>query len=96
MPRLKERRHLFLHHVLILLVILLLTGEALAISLRNNALLTFEGVSNYIGRSLAIVCYHCDSIALPECSQTLGEVGLLPYKECPTELSCRVSIGESN
>ncbi|XP_016926883.3 protein psiL [Drosophila suzukii] len=72
MPRLKERRHLFLHHVLILLVILLLTG-----------------------RSLAIVCYHCDSIALPECSQTLGEVGLLPYKECPTELSCRVSIVDS-
>ncbi|EDW90350.2 uncharacterized protein Dyak_GE12686 [Drosophila yakuba] len=45
-------------------------------------------------RSFAIVCYHCDSIALPECSQTLGEVGVLPYKECPTELTCAMSIGK--
>lgn len=41
----------------------------------------------------AIVCYHCDSIALPECAQTLGEVGLLPFKECATELTCVMSIG---
>ncbi|KAH8377440.1 hypothetical protein KR093_005461, partial [Drosophila rubida] len=41
-----------------------------------------------------IVCYHCDSIALPECAQTLGEVGLLPFKECATELTCVMSIGE--
>ncbi|XP_039229357.1 uncharacterized protein LOC6529644 [Drosophila yakuba] len=46
-------------------------------------------------RSFAIVCYHCDSIALPECSQTLGEVGVLPYKECPTELTCAMSIVDS-
>ncbi|KAH8409607.1 hypothetical protein KR222_011161, partial [Zaprionus bogoriensis] len=39
-----------------------------------------------------IVCYHCDSIALPECAQTLGEVGQLPYKECATELTCAMSI----
>ncbi|EDW04077.1 uncharacterized protein LOC6561779 [Drosophila grimshawi] len=43
----------------------------------------------------AIVCYHCDSIALPECAQTLGEVGQLPFKECPTELTCTMSIVDS-
>ncbi|KAH8374462.1 hypothetical protein KR200_003336, partial [Drosophila serrata] len=43
----------------------------------------------------AIVCYHCDSIALPECSQTLGEVGVLPYVDCPTELTCTMSIVDS-
>ncbi|TDG47848.1 hypothetical protein AWZ03_005802 [Drosophila navojoa] len=43
----------------------------------------------------AIVCYHCDSIALPECAQTLGEVGVLPYKECATELTCAMSIVDS-
>ncbi|XP_062123825.1 uncharacterized protein LOC133837159 [Drosophila sulfurigaster albostrigata] len=45
--------------------------------------------------SWGIVCYHCDSIALPECAQTLGEVGLLPYKECATELTCSMSIVDS-
>ncbi|XP_064537460.1 uncharacterized protein LOC135427788 [Drosophila montana] len=43
----------------------------------------------------AIVCYHCDSVALPECAQTLGEVGLLPYKECAPELTCAMSIVDS-
>uniref|UniRef100_A0A6P4DY46 Uncharacterized protein LOC108038218 n=1 Tax=Drosophila rhopaloa TaxID=1041015 RepID=A0A6P4DY46_DRORH len=47
------------------------------------------------GRSTAIVCYKCDSIALPECSQTLGEVGVLPYVECPTQLTCAMSIVDS-
>ncbi|KAH8350556.1 hypothetical protein KR067_008039, partial [Drosophila pandora] len=45
--------------------------------------------------SWAIICYHCDSIALPECSQTLGEVGVLPYIDCPTELTCAMSIVDS-
>ncbi|BFF95905.1 variant-specific surface protein VSP4A1 [Drosophila madeirensis] len=40
----------------------------------------------------AIVCYHCDSIALPECAQTLGEVGVLPYEDCTNQLSCAMSI----
>ncbi|KAH8413398.1 hypothetical protein KR009_010770, partial [Drosophila setifemur] len=43
----------------------------------------------------AIVCYHCDSIALPDCSQTLGELGVLPYIECPNELTCAMSIVDS-
>ncbi|KAH8285795.1 hypothetical protein KR018_008603, partial [Drosophila ironensis] len=43
----------------------------------------------------AIVCYHCDSIALPECAQTLGEVGLLPYVDCPADLTCAMSIVDS-
>ncbi|XP_023031199.1 uncharacterized protein LOC6641773 [Drosophila willistoni] len=52
-------------------------------------------VAFYLPVGEAIVCYHCDSIALPECAQTLGEVGLLPYVECSSELTCSMSIVDS-
>ncbi|KAL7742148.1 hypothetical protein ACLKA6_018387 [Drosophila palustris] len=61
----------------------------------NLILLLVSGLILTIVPSWAIVCYHCDSIALPECAQTLGEVGLLPFKECATELTCAMSIVDS-
>ncbi|XP_030384294.1 uncharacterized protein LOC115631627 [Scaptodrosophila lebanonensis] len=43
----------------------------------------------------AIICYHCDSIALEDCAMTLGEVGVLPYVDCTSELTCAMSIVDS-
>ncbi|XP_017844574.2 uncharacterized protein LOC108601154 isoform X2 [Drosophila busckii] len=43
----------------------------------------------------SIVCYNCDSKTLPECAQTLGEEGLLPFKECAAEVPCAMSIVDS-
>ncbi|XP_034471705.1 uncharacterized protein LOC117779584 [Drosophila innubila] len=64
-------------------------------NIRNLILVLGSCLLLAITPSWAIVCYHCDSIALPECAQTLGEVGLLPFKECATELTCVMSIVDS-